>query len=270
MTISSSLMYKHVSMFKPTHSILSLRRLPLFATIALLQAGLSQRASAFELVQKVNALSIQGGTDSFAATNRLGSALTSTFLAQFNPSLTTGIGNGTLAILLEMPGLTNFDGSSQSSFNLGIIDSQPLIPSGNPATYSATSDLDWWYAPLQNALYPNGIPTNQLSASFAAGVMHAGPGQFSLLPNLFNALGGRNDFSTVVIQATVRASCRGRRRNPTMAIFGHVAAENIPPGFETFLQHDRREAQRQCLRGLPRRHAANPGLACRQRWVHRG
>ncbi len=53
--------------------------------------------------------------------------------------------------------------------------------------------------------------------------------QFSVSSlNLFNALGGRNDFSTVVIQATVSVMQRAPTESNNGYPLGHVAAEKYP------------------------------------------
>lgn len=227
-------------MIRTTHSSLSThthtraRRLPLLTAIviaiALLLAGLSQRAAAFDQSQRFTSLAIQFGTDSFATNNRFGSAFTSAGQTLITPQITTVINNGTLTILFEMPGLTNFIGSAQPSLSLGVDAGVPVQAPG----YSATSDLDWWYSPNLSEYDTNGVLTNQLAASIAASVLTSSGGRFSLTPSLLNTVGGgRIDFSAVAIQATVGMS-KAVTESANGLPPGHLPIENISPGFTSF------------------------------------
>jgi hypothetical protein len=221
-------------MFRFANSSLSTcaRRLPLLAAIAIafLLAGLSQRAAAFDQVQRFTSLVVQFGTDSFATNNRFGGAFTSAGQSQLNAPLQTAINNGTLSILFEMPGLTNFAGINQPSLSLGLDYSSPVLAPG----YSATSDLDWWYSPNLSGLDTNGVPTNQLAASITASVLNSSGGRFSLTPSLLNLNGGgRIDVSTVVLQVAVGLS-KAVTESTNGLPPGHLPAENISPGFESF------------------------------------
>ena len=208
-----------------------MRRLQLVAATALLLAGLSQSAVAFDTAQKMTTLAFQFGTDSFATSNRFGSAFTSGAQSQINSGLTSDISDGTVCILIEMPGLTDLMGINQSPLNIAIVSSEPVSAPG----YNATSDLDWWYNPNQSDLGSNGVPTNQIAAFIVAKVLSANGGRFSLTPSLLNPATnvGRLDLSSVLLQATVGTS-RALLESANGLPPGHLAAENLPAGAQAF------------------------------------
>ena len=219
-------------MLKSIYSVLSARALRLLLAIALLLAGLSQRAGAFDAAQKMTTLAFQFGTDSFAATNRFGSAFTSGAQSEINDGLTSDIDDGTVCILIEMPGLTDLMGFNQSPLNIAIVSSEPVSAPG----YNPGSDLDWWYNPNQSDLGSNGVPTNQIAAFIAAKVLNANGGRFSLTPSLLNPAtnGGRLDLSSVVLQATVGSATTTLLESANGLPPGHLAAENLPAGAQAF------------------------------------
>src|SRR6266478_5908989 len=104
----------------------------LFAIVLLQFGPFTPGASAFEQDQRINALSLQIGTDSFATANRFGSAFTSTGQSQANVGLNNNISSGVVSLLLEMPGLTNLTGSNQPSLTLGVVNGHPVCTNNNP------------------------------------------------------------------------------------------------------------------------------------------
>ena len=220
-------------MFKSTYPVLSPRRLQLAAATALLLTGFSQRAGAFDTAQKMTTLAVQLGTDSFAATNRFGSAFTGNLQSEVNNGITSDINGGTVCILIEIPGLTDLLGINQSPLNIAIVSSQPVSAPG----YNPASDADWWYNPTMSELGSNGVPTNQIAASIAARVLNASGGRFSLTPSPLNsaANAGRLDLSSVVLQALVGAATTTLPETTSGLPPGHLAAENIPVGTHAFI-----------------------------------
>jgi hypothetical protein len=202
------------------------------ATAALLHTGLVSGAGTFEQDQRINSLTLQFGTDSFATANRFGSAFTSFAQPTLNSDVSNDVASGLVSVLIEMPGLTNLAGNNQPSLNLGLVNGQPILPTNNPANYSGSADLDWWYEPNPAELTPTGAPTNQLPASIAAGVLASGVGRFSLAPN---PLGGTAslDLSTFMIQATVGGSSTPLKSTNGFPP-GHLPAENINPQLMSF------------------------------------
>ena len=111
-------------------------------------------AEAFEQDQRVNSLTIQFGTDTFATANAFGSAFASA-VAQvpMQDTVDGSVANGSTSWLLRMPGLTDLSGTNNSSFDVTIVDGTPRTPAGNPATYDGTDDLDWWYDPVASGAH---------------------------------------------------------------------------------------------------------------------
>jgi hypothetical protein len=219
-------------MFCRTHCDRDFRLRLLLCSIALLQADpFTPGTSAFEQDQRINSLSLQIGTDSFAASNRFGSAFTSTGQSQVNVGLSNNISNGVVSLLLEMPGLTNLTGSNQPSFNIGVVNGHPVCTNNNPATYSGLSDLDWWYMPTPNELDPYGVPTDQLPSSIVAGVLNSGPGRLNFVPSPFGP--GEFDLSAVAIAATIGSSSAPLESTNGFPP-GHLPAENLNPLLVSF------------------------------------
>ncbi len=120
---------------------------------------------AFEQAQRVNALTLQFGQDSFAPQNAIGESLQSIVQSQVQSSLTAHGDNGATSLLFEMPGLTDLTGTNASSLTVGALDGTPIEPAGNPVTYNGNSDLDWWYAPALSEVSATGTAKHQLSGS---------------------------------------------------------------------------------------------------------
>jgi hypothetical protein len=219
-------------MFCRTHCDRDFRLRKLLLVIAFLLSGpFTPGASAFEQDQRINSLTLEIGTNSFATANRFGSAFTSTAQGQVNSGLNNNISNGTVTVLFEMPELTNLTGSNQPSFSIGVVNGHPVCTNNNPATYSGLSDLDWWYTPTPNELDPYGIPTNQLPSSIVSGVLNSGPGRLNFVPSPFGP--GEFDLSAVAIAATIGSSSAPLESTNGFPP-GHLPAENINPLLVSF------------------------------------
>ena len=203
----------------------------LFAIVLLQFGPFTPGASAFEQDQRINSLTLQIGTDSFAAANRFGSAFTSTAQNQANPGIGNNISNGAVTILFEMPRLASLTGSGQQSFNIGVVNGHPVSPANNPATYSGLSDLDWWYLPNPAELDTNGNPKDQLPAAILDGVLTSGPGRMNFTPSPFGS--GEFDLSAVDIMATVGNSSAPLESTNGFPP-GHLPAENLNPLLVSF------------------------------------
>src|ERR1700681_2462728 len=59
----------------------------------------------FRQDQRINSLTLQFATDSFAAQNAFGGAFGSAVQGQFQSALGSGVTNGATSLLFEMPGL---------------------------------------------------------------------------------------------------------------------------------------------------------------------
>src|SRR5260370_27837956 len=176
-----------------------------FAIAFLLGGMLTRGAAAFEQDQRINALSVQFGTDSFATANALGRAFVNNLgQSQMTPATSNQIASGTVSILFEMLGLADLTGTNQSSFHVGVVNGLPVLTTNNPTVYSGHSDLDWWYTPNLRELDASGVPSTQLPASSAARALDAGSARLSFLPSPTG--NGWFDFSAVAIKATVGSS----------------------------------------------------------------
>ena len=122
----------------------------------------------FRQVQRINGLTMQFGTDTFATANAYGGAFVgSAARSSMQGSINTAIGSGTNSLLLDMRTLTDLTGTNQPSFAMGAVNGPPAPG----ASYSGASDLDWWYVPNANEIDVNGVPIRQLSAAIAANAL---------------------------------------------------------------------------------------------------
>lgn len=187
----------------------------------------------FVQVQRVNSLTLRFDTDSFAAQNGFGAAFPNgTVQSQLQSALASGIADGSITFLLEMPDLTDLSGTSNPAFDLGVVGGTPLNPPGNPATYNGASDLDWWYAPNAPDLAPDGSPLRKLSATMAAKKLTAGPAPLTLGLNL----GGQP--AALAMSSTRLEALAGDASAPLRSTNGfppgHDPAENLPDTLTSF------------------------------------
>jgi hypothetical protein len=180
-------------------------------------------AAAFEQNHRMTSLVLQGGTDTFATNNRFGGAFTSLGRQQAQQGIDDTILDGSFSILVGFPGLTDLRGSNASSFAVALLNGAPVLPPGNPATYSGTSDLDWWYEMNRDEVDPAGNPLNSMPASIAASVLNAGPGQV-IFPEGFGGAEGSFALWDIFLQANVGASSAPLR-----------STNNFPPGHRVAL-----------------------------------
>jgi hypothetical protein len=190
-------------------------------------------AAAFEQVQRVNALTLAFGTDSFATANAFGGAMVgATTQSQLQTSIDSSVADGSTTWLLDMRGLTDLSGTSSPGFSLGIIQGTPLNPPGNPTSYDGSSDLDWWYAASAIDLDADGSPIQQLPASIAAGVFDAGPGSIALNTSLLGS-----PMTLSISNARLRAMS-GAASTPLESTNGfppgHLPDENLPDSLTSF------------------------------------
>ena len=174
--------------------------------------------SGFDQNHRVNSLTFQGGTDSFATNNAFGSAFTSFSRSQAQSSLDSAITTGSLSILFSFPGLVDLRGSNATSMAVGVANGSPIILPGNPSAYNGASDLDWWYLFNRAEVDGGGNALQQLPASILGGVLNAGPGQF-IFPNQLFGGGGTFNLSSAFLRANVGSSSAPLR-----------STNNFPPG----------------------------------------
>src|SRR6266568_4856047 len=87
----------------------------LFLTVMELTLG-TTGACAFEQDQRINGLTLQFGTDTFATRNAFGGAVGGTVQSQLQTQISSTVASGSTSMLLEMPGLADLTGVSVPSF----------------------------------------------------------------------------------------------------------------------------------------------------------
>ncbi len=186
----------------------------------------------FLQVHRINALNLQFTTDSFAPSNAIGTSIGSAARSSIQGLISTEISTGSISLLFEMPGLTDLTGTNQASMQIGVVNAVPVIQAGNPATYSGTSDLDWWYKPNAGELDGNGVPKNQVSGSITSSVLQAGPGPVTMVPNPISQT-GQLAMSGVDFMANI-----GSSSHPLISSNGyppgHLPSENIDTALVSF------------------------------------
>jgi hypothetical protein len=186
----------------------------------------------FVQIQRVNSLTLQSTTDTFATQNAFGSAFAGPGQTQMNDALAAGVGDGSMSWLFEMPGLQDLSGISSPSFDLGVVGGTPVAPSGG-TTYDGMSDLDWWYAPDPSDVEPDGSATHQLYTTLVARTLTAGPGSVALSLNLGGSP-ARLAMSMTRIQATTSSNSSAPLKSTGGSPPGHEPGENLPDSLTTF------------------------------------
>jgi len=189
-------------------------------------------AAAFEQDHRINGLTMQFGTDSFATANAFGRAMAPIFQSQLQTIVSSAISSGSTSLLFEMPGLADLRGVNDPSFKMGVVSGAPVGLGGNPKSYSGTADLDWWYEGNLMQLDTNGRPKNQIAASISASKLTAGPAEIIFDPSPVSAT-GYLAMSSALIKATVGASSApliSTNQFPP----GHLPDENINPLLVSF------------------------------------
>jgi hypothetical protein len=187
--------------------------------------------SAFQEDQRMNSLTLQFGTDAFAAHNRFGSAFTSSAQGQMQSAIDGGVSTGSTSMLLEMLGLGDLTGTNAPTLAVGVVNGAPVVDAGNPTGYNGNSDLDWWYTPSASDLDANGVPKVQLSGSIASNALTATGGTLTFAPAPLGS--GPLTMSSVYLAATVDGSSAPLESTNYFPP-GHVPSEQIPPDLVSF------------------------------------
>lgn len=184
----------------------------------------------FEQVHRVTWLAMQYAPDTYCTVNRLGSAVASQGQGTVSQALTDGVNDGSISIMFQALGITDYTGTLNPAFEMGSLNGAPFAaPAG--MTYNGASDLDWWYTVDAISLDPFRLPKDRLNASINAKVLNAGPGFLTL--NVF--LGGA-PAALRMSQARMNATI-GNASAPLMSTGdtpGHLASENLNPAITTF------------------------------------
>jgi hypothetical protein len=203
---------------------------PALLFLALAGAG---SAGAFEQDQRINSLTLQSGTDSFATNNRLGQAFTGVMVNNLQNTLNANIESGRVSLLLEMPGLSDLSGTSVPSLRIGVVNAAPVISSNNPAPYSGSAGLDWWYTADPLGIAGNGVCNVQMNAAIAAGALTATAPEVAIAPNPLTVTGGMLAMSSVILKGTAGGASAPLQSTNGFPP-GHLPSEHIDPGLVSF------------------------------------
>lgn len=187
----------------------------------------------FEQDHRANSLIMQFGTDSFCATNQLGSAIASAGQSTVRDSLTNGVNDGSTNVLFKFMGLDDLTGTSDSAVTLGGLGGKPVAaPMG--VTYNGANDLDWWYTvdPISIDMNRDPLSTARLNGSIASKVLTAGPGNMTILVSFSTGAVSPLNLSNVNIKATIGATSKPLTSTGTTP--GHLASEKLDPALVSF------------------------------------
>jgi cysteine-rich repeat protein len=179
----------------------------------------------FEQNQRINSLQMLfGPTDAFCTTNALGGAIIgNSAQSGFQGAINNKIADGSISLLFVMLGITDLSGTTEPTFNMGVVTGAPTTLSG----YNGASDLDWWYNPDPTAIDGNRVPLNKLSALITSNALLTGTGSI-LLP----FLGANLNLSDVEIKAKTSGFSA-----PTASAGsppGHLASEHLDPALMSY------------------------------------
>jgi len=188
----------------------------------------------FEQDQRINQLTLQFGTDTFATANAFGHAFGSVAQSQLQASIAQAITDVSISLLFTFPGLADLAGTNAPSLTLGVVSAAPILPGGNPAQYSGTSDLDWWYLLDILDLTADGTPLQQVPGSISNRVLNANLGRLTFEPSPLSpgADAALSLFSTVLTASNGPASMPLQSTNNFPP--GHSPGEGISPALVSF------------------------------------
>jgi len=201
--------------------------------VFILAGGLDLHAAepfGFEQDQRINQLTLQFGTDTFATTNTFGHAFASVVQGQVQTPIAQAIADGSISLLFTFPGLADLTGTNAPSLLLGVVNASPIQQ--GPATYSGTSDLDWWYLLSPTDVVAGGTPLQQGAGSISNRVLNADFGRLNFEHSPLSANAGLTLFSTVLTASNGTASMPRQSANNFPP--GHSPGEGISPALVSF------------------------------------
>ncbi len=191
------------------------------------------RTCKFEQDHRANSLTMQFGTDTYCAANRLGSAIANAGQTTVSDALTKAVKDGSTNVLFKFMGLDDLTGTADSAITLGGLGGKPVAaPAGK--TYDGASDLDWWYTvdPITLDGSRDPLTAARINGSIASKVLTAGPGNMTILVSFSTGAVSPLNLSAVNIKATI-----GTTSKPTVSTGttpGHLASENLDPALVSF------------------------------------
>jgi len=192
-------------------------------------APAAQAKTTFVQDQRVNSLTLEYTTDSFAPHNAIGTAVVGSIAQNaITSSLASAVADGSLSWMFEMRDLSDLTGTNDASFHVSVFNPTPVAGAG----YNGASDLDWWYLPNASELNPDGSAKQQLPASFVSKALTAGPGDITVNINFAGA-------SLPIAMSNVQIKAvAGATSTPLEATGdsppGHLASEYVDPSLVSF------------------------------------
>lgn len=188
---------------------------------------------AFEQDQRANAVAMQWSPSTFCPKNALGGAIGGLAQGQITTALNTGVKDGSISIMFEFLGMTDYTGTA-GTVKLGSITGKPVAaPTG--LTYDGTNALDWWYTADATAIDASRLPTAQLAAAISGHTLTTPThGTMTLILPLSGTPAPLH-LSDVNVTATTDAMSVGKPTTSTSGNTpGHLASEHVDPALTTF------------------------------------
>jgi cysteine-rich repeat protein len=196
----------------------------------------------FEQDQRLNALTLQFGTDSDCPLNALGSAIASLAQGQLQQALSAGVADGSVTAAYKLFGLTDLSGNS-GTVQIGVVHGSPIIPSasadggvvfpdGGAPVYDGTKDLEWWYHVDPLSIDANRVPTAMLSGTISNHVLTAS-GNASLTLNLAGQPAQLN-LTGIKLRSFIATPPTTPTMSATGTTPGHLASEHLDPMLASF------------------------------------
>jgi cysteine-rich repeat protein len=191
----------------------------------------------FEQVQRMNMFKIAFAPSATCPNNALGGAIVGNDLfgnpgarSALTLALDDGIADGSLTIDLVALGLDDLTGTADSSMSFGVVTGSPMSSS---ATYSGTSDLDWWYNIDAPTIDSSRVPLHILPGSISGRTVTVGPGEVFLNVSFVGIVVPLDMFNTMIrsdIGTSGALTLSPSGMNP-----GHLASEHDAPSLTSFL-----------------------------------
>jgi cysteine-rich repeat protein len=178
----------------------------------------------FEQSQRANSVEQRFSTGGLCPDNAFGAAFERSGQTALQKILNERVANGSLSLLLAFRSLDDLSGDSTESISLGLGYGEPRVA----PNYDGKSDLDWWYTPAAGQVDSSGVLYSNSTASLAARVLNANPGNIQL-PLL-------SEVPITLSSAKLRLSL-GASSEPLASSGvapGHPASEHLLPGLVSF------------------------------------
>jgi cysteine-rich repeat protein len=204
----------------------------------------------FEQSQRINNLAIAFAHDTYCTKDALGEAIVGTTArGQISTAINNGINDGSITIIFDDLALDDLTGQTDPTAFVGVLGGSPKAGSttysgGTNTTCSGplmgkntmnqnvyACDLDWWYTTDPTTIDNTRTATTQMPASFAGGVLNAGPKEVSITVSFVGVAVTMDMFNTK-IKMTVGASSAPTASSGMSP--GHLASEHLDPALTSY------------------------------------